>query len=234
MALPMCDGVPESNSMIIGQHLPPKRNLWAHDRHAQREYSAPAPTVGGSYGNYTYPAAAKHHSARENPTPLMARARALHGRRDDRPCHRRGDRRGQPAVQDKQLQAPDGPTPGRADHHQGQPVRHPDAAEYRADGRQNAMSTALTQVKAQYKSKFAALQAQEQQVAGMRAKLNRELGVVQSSTISQDGVYVVDKDIPAGVYHTSGAGANSQPGGDCYFATLNSTNTEDITDNNNF
>jgi hypothetical protein len=98
----------------------------------------------------------------------------------------------------------------------------------------NAMSTALTQVKAQYQAKFAALQAQEQRVAGMRAKLNRELGVVQASTISQDGVYVVGKDIPAGVYHTSGAGANSQPGGACYFATLNSTNTEDISDNNNF
>ncbi len=99
---------------------------------------------------------------------------------------------------------------------------------------QNAMSTALTQVKAQYRSKFAALQAQDQQVAGIRAKLNRELGAVAKSTISQDGVYVVGRDIPSGVYHTSGAGANSSPGGACYFATLNSTNTEDISDNNNF
>lgn len=98
----------------------------------------------------------------------------------------------------------------------------------------NAMSYALAQVKVQYKSKFAALQQQEQTVAGMRAKLNRELGVVAKSTISQDGVYVVGKDIPSGVYHTSGAGANSQPGGACYFATLNSTNTGDIIDNNNF
>jgi hypothetical protein len=68
----------------------------------------------------------------------------------------------------------------------------------------------------------------------MRAKLNRELGVVAASTISQDGVYVVGKDIPSGIYHTSGAGANSSPGGACYFATLNSTNTGDISDNNNF
>lgn len=99
---------------------------------------------------------------------------------------------------------------------------------------QNAMSTALAQVKAQYKSKFAALQQQQQKVAGMRARLNRELGVVAASTISQDGVYVVGKDIPSGTYHTSGAGANSSPGGECYFATLNSTNTGDISDNNNF
>jgi hypothetical protein len=98
----------------------------------------------------------------------------------------------------------------------------------------NAMATALTQVKARYKSKFAALQAQENKVNGMRARLNRELGVVAKSTISADGVYVVGRDIPAGTYHTSGAGANASPGGECYFATLNSTNTEDISDNNNF
>jgi hypothetical protein len=103
---------------------------------------------------------------------------------------------------------------------------------------QNALTTATAQVKAQYKSKFAALQAKEQKVAGLQAKLNRELGVVAKSTISQDGVYVVGKDIPAGTYHTSGAGANASPGGACYFATLvSSTNTNDvnnISDNNNF
>jgi hypothetical protein len=96
----------------------------------------------------------------------------------------------------------------------------------------NAMSVALTQVKGQYKSKFAALQAQEQKVAGLQAKLNRELGVVAKSTISQDGVYVVGRDIPSGVYHTSGnnGGFNNQ----CYYATLGSTNTSNILDNNNF
>ncbi len=99
---------------------------------------------------------------------------------------------------------------------------------------QNAMSTALAQVKAQYKSRFAALQQQQQKVASMKARLNRELGVVAKSTISADGVYVVGRDIPAGTYHTSGAGANASPGGECYFATLNSTNTGDISDNNNF
>jgi len=91
----------------------------------------------------------------------------------------------------------------------------------------NAMATALTQVKAQYKSKFAALQAQGNKIAGMRARLDRELGVVAKSTISADGMYVVGRDIPVGTYHTSG-------GNQCYYATLNSTNTSDISDNNNF
>jgi hypothetical protein len=89
----------------------------------------------------------------------------------------------------------------------------------------NAMATALTQVKAQYKSKFATLQAQENKVAGMQARLNRELGVVAKSTISADGVYVVGKDIPAGIYHTTG-------GSQCYYALLNSTDTNNISDNN--
>lgn len=91
----------------------------------------------------------------------------------------------------------------------------------------NATSIALTQVRNQYKSKFAALQAKEQKAAGLQAKLNRELGVVAKSTISADGVYVIGKDIPSGVYHTSG-------GGQCYFATLGSTDTSNILDNNNF
>jgi hypothetical protein len=92
---------------------------------------------------------------------------------------------------------------------------------------QNALATARAQVNAQYKSKFAALQAQKQKVAGLQAKLNRELGVVAKSTINEDGVYVVGKDIPAGTYHTSG-------GAQCYYATLGSTDTSNILDNNNF
>ena len=83
-----------------------------------------------------------------------------------------------------------------------------------------AMSTALAQVRPQYKSRLASVQALQRQ-------LKREQGVVQSSTISADGVYVVGKDIPAGTYHTSG-------GGQCYYATLASTDTSNITDNNNF
>lgn len=42
-----------------------------------------------------------------------------------------------------------------------------------------------------------------------------------------DGLYRVGSDIPAGTYRT--------PGGDsCYFAILNSTDSNDISDNNNF
>jgi carboxypeptidase C (cathepsin A) len=85
---------------------------------------------------------------------------------------------------------------------------------------QNAMSTALAQVKAQYKSKLASVQALQRQ-------LRREQGIVQTSTISSDGVYVIGKDIPAGIYHTSG-------GNQCYYATLASTDTNNINDNNNF
>ena len=48
-----------------------------------------------------------------------------------------------------------------------------------------------------------------------------------ATLISQDGVYVVGTDIPGGAWHTSG-------GSQCYEATLNSTNTSDIIDNNNF
>lgn len=57
------------------------------------------------------------------------------------------------------------------------------------------------------------------------------LGVVARSTIGADGVYVVGRDNPSGTYHTSGAGASASPGGERYFATLDSTNTEDIADN---
>jgi ABC-type Na+ efflux pump permease subunit len=52
-------------------------------------------------------------------------------------------------------------------------------------------------------------------------------GQITSSSISADGVYVVGKDIKTGTWHTIG-------GNQCYYATLNSTNTDDISDNNNF
>jgi hypothetical protein len=84
----------------------------------------------------------------------------------------------------------------------------------------NAMTTALAQVSAQYKSKLATVQS-------LQHKLQQEQGIVLSSTISADGVYVVGKDIPSGTYHTSG-------GNQCYYATLASTDTSNINDNNNF
>jgi hypothetical protein len=48
-----------------------------------------------------------------------------------------------------------------------------------------------------------------------------------ATQISQDGVYVIGKDIPGGTWHTSG-------GSQCYEATLASTDTSNIIDNNNF
>jgi hypothetical protein len=50
----------------------------------------------------------------------------------------------------------------------------------------------------------------------------------KATQISDDGVYVVGQDIPAGTWHTSG-------GGQCYEATLSGTDTiHDIISNNNF
>jgi hypothetical protein len=42
---------------------------------------------------------------------------------------------------------------------------------------------------------------------------------------------VVGSDIASGTWHTAGDGGS---GDQCYYATLNSTNTSDISDNNNF
>jgi hypothetical protein len=49
----------------------------------------------------------------------------------------------------------------------------------------------------------------------------------QATQISADGVYVVGTDIPGGTWHTSG-------GQQCYEATLASTDTSNIIDNDNF
>lgn len=48
----------------------------------------------------------------------------------------------------------------------------------------------------------------------------------QATQIQDDGVYVVGQDIPGGTWHTIG-------GSQCYEATLGSTDTGDILDNNN-
>jgi len=49
----------------------------------------------------------------------------------------------------------------------------------------------------------------------------------EATQISADGVYVIGQDIPGGTWHTSG-------GAQCYEATLASTDTSNILDNNNF
>jgi hypothetical protein len=96
---------------------------------------------------------------------------------------------------------------------------------------QNAQATARTQVLSQYRSKLAALKQQQQTLAREQRALKAEEGQIQASTISADGVYVVGKDITSGTWHTSGDGGS---GDQCYYATLGSTNTSDILDNNNF
>lgn len=83
-----------------------------------------------------------------------------------------------------------------------------------------------------YQSKEASLSAQQQTVNQQEATLKQELGQVQASSISGDGVYVVGQDIKAGTWHTNGSGNTGA--NDCYFATLNSTDTSNIADNNNF
>jgi hypothetical protein len=49
----------------------------------------------------------------------------------------------------------------------------------------------------------------------------------EATTISADGVYVIGSDIPGGTWHSIG-------GQQCYEATLGSTDTTNIIDNNNF
>lgn len=90
----------------------------------------------------------------------------------------------------------------------------------------NAVAAANQAAKAKYAAKMAAANA-------LLSKLRAEQRVVQQNTISQDGVYVVGQDIAPGIYHTNGNGS-SDPLSQCYYATLNSTNTSDIADNNNF
>jgi len=83
-----------------------------------------------------------------------------------------------------------------------------------------ATTTANAKAAAEYSAREAAVQR-------LQRKLTREQGIVQASTISSDGVYVIGKDISAGTYHTTG-------GGQCYYATLGSSDTSNILDNNNF
>ncbi|HUY46038.1 MAG TPA: hypothetical protein VMV92_09975 [Streptosporangiaceae bacterium] len=91
------------------------------------------------------------------------------------------------------------------------------AAQARA---QNAVNAADAAAQAKYAGRMASANA-------LLRKLGQEQQVVSQSTISQDGVYVVGRDIPSGTYHTSG-------GSQCYYATLGSTDTSNIMDNNNF
>lgn len=96
---------------------------------------------------------------------------------------------------------------------------------------QNATAKAQALARTQYASKVAALKQQQRTVAKQERTVKAEQGQIQASAISADGVYVVGSDVASGTWHTSGNGGS---GNQCYYATLNSTNTSDISDNNNF
>lgn len=104
---------------------------------------------------------------------------------------------------------------------------------------QNATSTANAKAAQAYAGRNAALSQQSSSLEQQQTALSRQqqqlkaqLGEIQASQISGDAVYVVGKDIKSGVYHTNGSGDTGAS--DCYFATLNSTDTSNIADNNNF
>lgn len=99
------------------------------------------------------------------------------------------------------------------------------AANAKAAAAYATRNAALSQQAATLKQQQATLAQQQQAVKA-------QMGELQASQISGDGVYVVGKDIKAGVYHTNGSGNTGA--NDCYFATLNSTDTSNIANNNNF
>jgi len=99
------------------------------------------------------------------------------------------------------------------------------AANARATAAYAARNTVASQRATTLKRQHATLARQQRAVKA-------QMGELQASRISGDGVYVVGKDIKAGVYHTNGSGNTGAT--DCYFATLNSTDTSNIADNNNF
>lgn len=114
------------------------------------------------------------------------------------------------------------------------------AAQDKADNAVSAATKAANQkAAAAYASRNAAvtrqassLKQQQSTLSAQQHAVKSEMGELQSSQINGDGVYVVGKDIKPGVYHTNGSGDTGAD--DCYYATLNSTNTDDISDNNNF
>jgi hypothetical protein len=97
---------------------------------------------------------------------------------------------------------------------------------------QHAMSIATAQVKRNDAARQAQLNQEAATLKSQQKTLNQEIGNVQANQISASGVYVVGTNIKTGTWYTPG---DNGVGGDaCYFATLNSDNTSDISDNNNF
>jgi hypothetical protein len=110
------------------------------------------------------------------------------------------------------------------------------ALQSRLASETNMANHALAAATAKVKAADAAKQAQlNQEAASMKSQqktLDTEVGNVQANQISASGVYVVGRDVKSGTWHTNGDGG--QTDSECYFATLNSDNTQDISDNNNF
>jgi hypothetical protein len=100
---------------------------------------------------------------------------------------------------------------------------------------QQAMVTAEAKAKSDYAARNAALNQEAASLTQQEKTVKTEMGQLQANQISDSGVYVVGKDIKVGTWHTSGDGGNNDgfPNA-CYFATLNSTDTTNIADNNNF
>lgn len=97
----------------------------------------------------------------------------------------------------------------------------------------SAQSRANAAAQAKYDSLMTKAQSALSAAKQQQASIAAEAGQLQSSQISADGVYVVGQDIKSGTWHTPGNGS-SDPLDQCYYALLNSTNTSDIADNNNF
>jgi hypothetical protein len=103
------------------------------------------------------------------------------------------------------------------------------------DQAQHAMATAETKAKSEYATRNSTLNQEASSLSQQRQTVKTELGQLEASEISSSGVYVVGEDIKSGTWHTPGDGGNNDgmPNA-CYFATLNSTDTSNIADNNNF
>jgi len=100
---------------------------------------------------------------------------------------------------------------------------------------QHATATADAKAKSEYATRNAALSQEAASLTQQEKTVNTELGQLQANQISESGVYVVGKDIKDGTWHTPGDdGNNGGFSNACYFATLNSTDTSNIADNNNF
>jgi len=103
------------------------------------------------------------------------------------------------------------------------------------DQAQHAMTTAEAKAKSEYAARNATLNQEASSLRQQQQTVKTQLGQLQASQINASGVYVVGQDIKSGTWHTPGDGGNNDgmPNA-CYFATLNSTDTSNIADNNNF